>query len=1092
MAKKNTIEIDIMVNGRMEKATVSAKKLRDALHGVSQGSKTADRNTKGLAQTASAGGKNFSKMATGISSGLVPAYAALAANIFAVTAAFGFLKRAAQIEILERSQVAYAQNTGVALDRLTESLKQSSQGMLTFEKAAEASAVGLAKGFSSAQMDKIAEGALKVSNALGRDFEDSFDRLVRGISKAEPELLDELGITLRLETATKRYAAAIGVDTPKALTTAQKSQAIYLESMRQLEEVTAGAAASANPFVQLGVTFSDLVKDIMQFLLPAFTALANFINNNAVAALAFFGLLAASVAKSLPFMDKLTSSFKGFAFGQKRALVEAKKDLDGYKKKLQEVKNTAQQNKAAGAGAIQQGARAAISGGAQSAVLMRAATGRMKGPDKANLKKALASAEKQYMQHGKITKGIFKGMSIDMVRQIDGGFKQIDAASKTSAMTMGKRFKIVGMQAKSAAMKIQIGFTKAFAMAGKAAKGFSRAMNLAMKATLILGLIQMIYDMVMALVNAPYSILKGIMSVGKGAMNFLQYVANTVIDMINYIIGQVNKIPGIEVSTLENLDFATRLNAEMDEYVESLEFVQKLKAYEQRQTTKSAELDRLKDIKDEALEVEKSLAKIFMGDKFTGGEEGIIDPLALSRAQAKAISSSGLDGLIMDAMTISDPARRKKALDSIADRLGDDFAKLSPRIAKALEERDTGEILGAIADASQFTANIAEVESAINDFAVTTQNMTAGAVKHFIDGLSNSADTAVELGESLGLTTDIVKQLDDLFKDRGGADAYVASLQAVEDEADRLHRVNHELKMRQQLTSRQSGALAADTQRDVAITMAQIALDTHRNNLQAERNKLIETMSTAEAEQHQNRIEQMELETELLETKLEMIKDNASAINVLGQAVGDSLTTGMQAAFNSIITGSENAKSAFLGLVQTMLRAIANVIAELLVAALIKQFLTGTAFGDFLGLGSNAKFADGMSMSRLDTPTGIEFGPSNRYGGVMGSNGKKMPGYAVGGIAKGPQSGYPVMMHGTEAVVPLPNGKSIPVEMKGNNQENNVVVNVSMNNDGSSDSDTQGDSNTGVNIGKVIAGAVQKELQNQKRAGGILNPYGAA
>ena len=37
----------------------------------------------------------------------------------------------------------------------------------------------------------------------------------------------------------------------------------------------------------------------------------------------------------------------------------------------------------------------------------------------------------------------------------------------------------------------------------------------------------------------------------------------------------------------------------------------------------------------------------------------------------------------------------------------------------------------------------------------------------------------------------------------------------------------------------------------------------------------------------------------------------------------------------------------------------------------------------------------------------------------------------TGGIATGPRSGYNAVLHGTEAVVPLPNGKTIPVEMSG-------------------------------------------------------------
>lgn len=40
-------------------------------------------------------------------------------------------------------------------------------------------------------------------------------------------------------------------------------------------------------------------------------------------------------------------------------------------------------------------------------------------------------------------------------------------------------------------------------------------------------------------------------------------------------------------------------------------------------------------------------------------------------------------------------------------------------------------------------------------------------------------------------------------------------------------------------------------------------------------------------------------------------------------------------------------------------------------------------------------------------------------------------GYKFGGVASGPTSGYTATLHGTEAIVPLPNGKTIPVEMAG-------------------------------------------------------------
>ena len=50
--------------------------------------------------------------------------------------------------------------------------------------------------------------------------------------------------------------------------------------------------------------------------------------------------------------------------------------------------------------------------------------------------------------------------------------------------------------------------------------------------------------------------------------------------------------------------------------------------------------------------------------------------------------------------------------------------------------------------------------------------------------------------------------------------------------------------------------------------------------------------------------------------------------------------------------------------------------------------------------------------------------------------------FADGGIASGPSSGYPATLHGTEAIVPLPNGRSIPVETKGGggNVTNNYYI----------------------------------------------------
>ena len=129
-----------------------------------------------------------------------------------------------------------------------------------------------------------------------------------------------------------------------------------------------------------------------------------------------------------------------------------------------------------------------------------------------------------------------------------------------------------------------------------------------------------------------------------------------------------------------------------------------------------------------------------------------------------------------------------------------------------------------------------------------------------------------------------------------------------------------------------------------------------------------------------------------------------------------------------------------------------------------------------------------LKAALLQSISSMGFGlPGARYGGIMSPSGKS---FAVGGIASGPQSGYMATLHGREAVIPLGNDRSVPVELKGGGGSNVVNVSVNVAADGQSNVNTQGGNMEG--LGKVIGQAVQQELMRQKRPGGMLSPYGAA
>ena len=191
------------------------------------------------------------------------------------------------------------------------------------------------------------------------------------------------------------------------------------------------------------------------------------------------------------------------------------------------------------------------------------------------------------------------------------------------------------------------------------------------------------------------------------------------------------------------------------------------------------------------------------------------------------------------------------------------------------------------------------------------------------------------------------------------------------------------------------------------------------------------------------------------------------------------------------------------GIFATLLSGIGSFLSTLFgtgtsTASQIGNMFLQSAISVGVSWGTQALSNAATSSAAMGTPNAsgashayTDFSGHARYGGVF-SEGKMMPGYATGGIAKGSQGGYPAMLHGTEAVVPLPNNKSIPVDLKGAGQQNNVTVNVSMESGGGGQQSSSADSNRGSKIGDVIAQAVQKELLNQKRSGGILSPHGVS
>ena len=259
-------------------------KSNEALDRASAKQNRYNKQEKGIFQTNLSSGKAYSKLAQTIggggSSALVGAYATLAANVFALTAAFNALRNASQFEQLVQGLNAVGDAAGRNLGHLGEKLQEITGHAISAERAMKAVAIGTSAGFDAGQLAKLTTVARGASLALGRDMGDAMDRLIRGAAKLEPEILDELGIMVRLDDATEAYATTLG-KTAGQLTQFERRMgfvnAINEQGLEKFEGIA--KAVDPTPYDQLAAAFDGLTKAglsfVNTFLTPLISLMAN-------------------------------------------------------------------------------------------------------------------------------------------------------------------------------------------------------------------------------------------------------------------------------------------------------------------------------------------------------------------------------------------------------------------------------------------------------------------------------------------------------------------------------------------------------------------------------------------------------------------------------------------------------------------------------------------------------------------------------------------------------------------------------------------------------------------------------------------------
>ena len=1096
-----TIQVRIDDKGNLSAVGNKAEAAAGKMDKASKSAGTLDRNMKGAGQASSGAAKNFSKISQGMG-GFVGAYATLAANVFAVSAAFNFLKRAADVEQLRASQVEFARSSGTALQSVTERLREASGGMLGFQEAAQAAAIGSAKGFSPQQLEELAIGAGKVSKALGRDFTDSFDRLVRGISKAEPELLDELGITLRLEEATKRYADALGKNA-KELTTFERSQAVLVETQRQLNSQFGDFEGSDNAFVKLQKTFEDVVNLVMEKVLPVFQGFANVISNNIGLAIGIFAIIGAKIFSTIPAVAGLGDALNQFVEDSEEGMKQNIKDMEDYADSVAEAKKELKDAADKAETVFSQ-----AKGGAQDVAKDLEAR---KGSGLEKLQKGEDPSQRQLagmLKAARDNKGEYKKLDTEQRKHFIKQLEIMQNANSKTYRTMGAQIKRGGLALKGYGISIKkfvienlnrarrVGI-RTFAGIGKAAIGAGKAIRGAMKFTVIAGVFVGILEMLETITKFPYTFMKNMIEAVVGIGRTFQALVNGMLFGVNKVANAFRAVVGLaeqEQIKVEILDENTADNimAAMEANEGFVgEMVKNAKAVEEVNRAVEKYENGLVKLGEMSQTVAEDLQAVNQGLAGQGAsaETSMKRMTAIGTAGISSLLNRALENATKDDGSV-DMSRAKAGVEKIIEELGDEAKALSPELFKALGlpiEDAIAKISTMETQALEFTSATSQFSAQIEQVQKSLGSGNLEAALKLTEPLEGQKVRLEEIAEKTNEVTDAQKTLDEAFAFAGGLDAYREKIRGLIAEEERLKNQRNEIAIQQANTALLTSGFAQRANEQLAITKAQNAVDQNALDIAKKRDLLEEAKAdkgqlagkTEEITALEKEIADQEALGKQLENNVRIAVSKADDIEKLGRGIGQSLEDNLSSAFNSLVQGTKSFKEAF----GDMAKAILADIAKMITRMLVMRALTSVFGGAFPGMGEFFGFTTPAAKKG-----GILEPPQYRYGGIA-----KMEDYSRGGIARGRQAGYPAVLHGTEAVVPLPDNRSIPVEMRGGmGTQNNVTVNVNIDNEGRTTQDSTSDGLMGENLGRLVASAVQDELHFQKRSGGILNPYGVA
>lgn len=999
--KGGRILLELEDGNTIELFTGKTKKAKKAVDSLSKSEATLNRNFKGASQQSSNTTKNFSKMAQGITGGLVPAYATLAANIFAIGAAFRFLQSAADYRILIQGQQEYANLTGESLKLMTSRLQAATGAQLAFGEAAQSVAIARAAGLSSDQISRLGVVARTASIALGRDLTDSLNRLIRGTTKAEPELLDELGIILRLETAAENYGLKIG-KLGKDLSIFEKSQAVVNEVLEQGETKFGDFNTELNEFSKLAKSFDDLLNKIKISLTGVAEFMAKAFTQNTAALAGAGALLTTGIVSAI--------TPQAPQFDASAAADSARERLGGFYTGKRDISNLDS-----------------------------------KGLDAMtrDIKRAYKTRSSTVIKFNQLSRNEAL-RTIDIIR-----INTLRAEAEKA--NIFKRV-MLNMRAEYATLRQAHGRTMAFMTTTARAAG--RVMSTALRFAGYIGIILSLGGVLKQLFDTYLS--------GDAPTTKFQERQQQTLDLLKEQNLEIERIQGSIVETTTLMDrFAQKAKIFANFSFMGVGTNFGTLADPKNKRGPSSTLQRLTDrqketVEETVLSLEKMLEELNPGTNSFDEVSGIIEDLNTGLEQSAAAAGMSTDQFQVLAQVMLDlekngtgALKSMEKFGTVANTLNNSSLEYNKSLAR-LRPQQSQMAVG--------TKNMGLYGSALFDSGDRLAEGDLKIVKEFEKGIPDTIrNQVVQMIGKAAFETIMEETKTD---DKSPNALVIAQIKALGSaaiaEAERLEAVEIRLltekdRLQQQFNKNNSReASGLRKRRETMMKIKQIEEDIFKieNDRQIRAQSGQAALTGVDAAVEENNLNK-------LKDKLFIAKEEINLLAQVEKTFRDSFEKGMTTAIQGLIEGTTSLKDAFLSMTKSILSAMAQVLAQQAALAIM----------------STIPFFPGG-------------GTAGRDGGIMKSPGYRS--YSTGGVSDGPQSGYPAMLHGTEAVVPLPNGRSIPVEMSGGMGGNNVSVNVNMT---TGETSSTGGGEQAYALGRAISTAVQTELEKQQRPGGALSPY---